>query len=1213
IGSRFGVALEAAFFFEHNTCERIITRIRELVRARTQAPAADQLSVAVETVADRADESFEPAHDRVTGQSEDDATGCRKQDVAIVGVACLLPGGIGNPEELWKLLDERRGAISRLPPWRWVWPSTIDPEEQHRGIDAGGFAQGIEQFDAGFFRISPREAALMDPQQRILLQLSWACLEDAGEVPESIAGTRTGVFVGASGSDYQLRLSKEMPEEIDAHFGLATSMAVLANRLSYYYDLTGPSIQVDGACSSSLVALHQATKAINTGECSQAIVAGINIMCDPASSIAFYKAGMLAPDGKCKTFDKAANGYVRGEGAVVMLLKPLAGAIQDENRIYGIIKGTATNHGGRAAGLTVPHPARQADLIEQAFHAAGIDSKSIGYVEAHGTGTSLGDPIEVRGLTEAFARCSVADHDKEVAYCGLGSVKANIGHLEAAAGLAGLLKALLCIRHRTIPASLNFSELNPHISLAASPFYVAEKSALWELRGRQQVRRAGVSSFGSGGANAHAIVEEYVAPRRNAPNAAGEHGPALIVLSARDQQRLRARVEQLVAAIDQGGLGSTDVADIAYTLQVGREAMECRLATTAGSVTALQAKLRAYLDGNSKIEDLYQGQVKQNKETITAFAEDEELQEAVAKWIARGKYRKLLALWVKGFPVDWQQLYGRMRPKRIGLPTYPFAGDRHWLLADTKAEQETVSFGTPPEQLELGSLVTLAPVWQPVAATGDFIWPSPKDRVVIVGATPACHVALRQYYPHARQLEIPLEATPEMIGEQLGVVGPIDHIVWLSPQALPAFSIDGAMIDAQQQGVLQCFRLIKAVLALGHGDKALGWTVITTQCQAVHRHDAIDPTHASVHGLIGSMAKEYPNWQVRLVDLPLSDDWPLDELLQLPADPQGKGWGYREGEWYRQFLLPIELPEAATAALYRRRGVYVVIGGASGIGEAWSEYMIRVYQAQIVWIGPRPQDTPIRNKLDRLAKLGPAPLYIEADASDRWALERAYARIKQEHEQVHGVIHSAIVLRDKSLARMDEASFCAMLAANVDVSVRMGQVFCEDPLDFVLFFSALSGFDSSADTSNYAAGCDFKDAFAYQLGVTWSCPVKVVNWDCWDDIGVVASADDVRTRMARAGLGSIEAEEGMAALEMLLAAPQNQLALVKVTRPLGTEGGLAAFECSGSGGGVPEQPHLYSVEMPSTVVCQPQTLRSTSAKLDAITMDRPEVAEPDVM
>ena len=507
-------------------------------------------------------------------------------------------------------------------------------------------------------------------------------------------------------------------------------------------------------------------------------------------------------------------------------------------------------------------------------------------------------------------------------------------------------------------------------------------------------------------------------------------------------------------------------------------------------------------------------------------------------------------------------------------------GDVADMPADTRAHaNQDAALG------EVGtSLVNFTPVWEPVVREASVSWPSPRDRVVIVGGTPARQAKLRQYYPDAQQLEIPFDTTPEVIFDQLQAMEVIDHIVWMAPEALSAVVVDEAVIEGQRQGVLRCFRLIKAASSLGYGSKSLGWTIITAQSQAIRRHEAIDPTHASVHGLIGSMAREYPNWQVRLVDLPLSDEWPFDELLQLPSDARGKSWGYRDGGWYRHIMLPSELLDVK-GVLYRSGGVYVVIGGAGGIGEAWSEYMIRVYQAQIVWIGRRPQDAAIQRKLDRLATRGLAPCYIEADATDRRALERAYEKVKQDYGQVHGVIHSAIVLRDKSLAKMEEVSFTAALSAKVDVSVRLAQVFGAERLDFVLFFSSLVSFDSPAGQSNYAAGCTFKDAFAYALGRTWSCPVKVMNWGYWGNIGIVASADH-RTRMELAGLGSIEAEEGMAALERLLAGPQNQLGFAKTTGALETER-LAALKFSGDSIGVSELLRVYASDVPPIVAKLP--------------------------
>ncbi|WP_407051570.1 beta-ketoacyl synthase N-terminal-like domain-containing protein [Methyloraptor flagellatus] len=458
----FGRMIEPAFFFEHNTAARIAAALDR--DGATRAP--------IETT------------ESVTAKAGD----VRREDIAIVGLACRLPGGVGSPEAFWQLLAEGRNAVGARPADRWAWPAGFDPAT-HPGIDRGGFLDDVARFDAAFFRISPKEARVMDPQQRLLLEAAWTAFEDAGWRPSDLAGSDTGVFVGASGSDYHLRLA-EAETEIEGHYALGASMAVLANRISYFFDFDGPSLQIDTACSSSLVALNEAVAALRAGTCGRALVAGVNVLCHAAASIGYWRAGMLSKDGRCKTFDAAADGYVRGEGVVALVLKPLAAALADGDRIEAVIKGTATNHGGQAAGLTVPNPARQADLVRKALAAAGIGPETISYIEAHGTGTALGDPIEVRGLKQAFGVSDGAGPDGAAApVCLIGSVKTNIGHLEAAAGLAGLIKTVLALRAGTIPASLNFSTLNPHLSFEGSRFAVTTAATPgWRCRARRAGR-----------------------------------------------------------------------------------------------------------------------------------------------------------------------------------------------------------------------------------------------------------------------------------------------------------------------------------------------------------------------------------------------------------------------------------------------------------------------------------------------------------------------------------------------------------------------------------------------------------------------------------------------------------------------------------------------------------------------------------------------------
>ncbi|OMG70997.1 SDR family NAD(P)-dependent oxidoreductase, partial [Burkholderia ubonensis] len=441
-------------------------------------------------------------------------------------------------------------------------------------------------------------------------------------------------------------------------------------------------------------------------------------------------------------------------------------------------------------------------------------------------------------------------------------------------------------------------------------------------------------------------------------------------------------------------------------------------------------------------------------------------------------------------------------------------------------------------------LTVLAPAWdvvKPVCAPGPV-----RGRVLIVGGTPAQQAALSRQCDDARVIgRAPLDAAADFAAT-LATLGNVDHLVWIAPDEALLDVTDPRLIAAQQAGVLACFRLVKALLGAGYGGRPLELTLLTTRTCAVHRHEPVRAAHASVRGLAGSLAKEYPNWSVRLVDLPEDDARPLDDVLRVPADAQGDGLAWRAGRWYRQRLLPARVaPDGA--APYRQGGVYVVIGGAGGLGETWSEHLIRRHAAQVVWIGRRACDAAIQARIDRLARLGPAPLYLAADATDAQQLGEAARTVRERFGAIHGVVHSALVLRDQSVANMDEARFVASLSAKVDVSVRMAQAFDGDALDFVLFFSSLQSFLKAAGQSNYAAGCTFKDAFAHELGRAWRCRVRVMNWGWWGGVGVVAS-EPYRERMAQQGIASIEPDEAMAALDTLLGGQAGQLALLKTTR-----------------------------------------------------------------
>ncbi|HKX29431.1 MAG TPA: beta-ketoacyl synthase N-terminal-like domain-containing protein, partial [Blastocatellia bacterium] len=610
-------------------------------------------------------------------------------DVAIVGMGGRFPQARGLGE-FWENLINGKSAITEVPAHRWSSAADarmLDDLGQPRKF-WGGFIDDADCFDAAFFKISPREAELMDPQQRILLEVVWHTLEDARVKPSAVAGSKIGVFMGISNTDYSELLHERGHSEAGLYGSTGTSSSILSNRVSYLFDFRGPSFTVNTASSSSLVAVHLAVKAVQAGECNSALAGGANICWTPSRFLVYRSAGMLSRDGLCKTFDEQADGYVRGEGVGAVFLKPLSEAISDGNYIYGVIKGSAVNHGGKTKGLTVTSPTQQCQLLVDAYLDADVHPETVGYIEAHGSGTSLGDPIEFLGLTSGFETLckEFSGGSGQAGYCGLGSVKTNIGHLEAAAGIAGLIKVLLAMKHATIPANLNFKKLNPLIALDGSPFYLPTTSRTWRpitRHNRQFPRRAGVSSFGYGGAYAHLVIEEFNNPVPPAtPNSADAQ---LMVLSAPNAERLRAWAGSVLDHLESPDREeSISLPDLAYSLQVTREEFEERLAFVVADLAGLVDGLRSYLSGTDGRSLSFRGRAQ--KRTTTAM--DEATIEQDLKDRALGR---LAEIWVNGQTVDWNRLYDP-RPVSIPLPLYPFASQRYWVPgADSGSDSANVA------------------------------------------------------------------------------------------------------------------------------------------------------------------------------------------------------------------------------------------------------------------------------------------------------------------------------------------------------------------------------------------------------------------------------------------------------------------------------------------------------------------------------------------
>ncbi len=517
----------------------------------------------------------------------------RNEPIAVIGMGCRFPGGASSPQAFWDLLLSGRDAISEIPRDRWNIDDYYDTDADKPGKMAtrwGGFVEGHDRFDAPFFGISPREAASMDPQQRMLLEVTWEALEHAATAPEKLAGSKTGVFVGMCNADYaRLRLGGS-PERIDAYVATGSAPSIAAGRISYVLDLRGPSIAIDTSCSSSLVAVHLACQSLRSGDCSLALTGGSNSILAPETTITLSRSHMMAPDGRCKAFDASADGFVRGEGCGILVLKRLSDALRDHDRILGVIRGSAVGQDGRSSGLTAPNGPAQENVMREAMAAAGVQPSEPGYLEAHGTGTSLGDPIEVRALGRVLGEGRSPDHPLL-----LGSVKTNIGHLESAAGVAGIIKVILAFEHRTIPPHLHLKTINPHITLDF-PCRIPTSATPWEPA--KGPRIAGVSSFGFSGTNAHIILEEPPAAAPEHPEA--ERPMHALAISARSATALVTLAGDYARSLASAASPAKSVsfADFAFTANTGRSHFAHRAFVAAESAEQAASAINSWLTGS---------------------------------------------------------------------------------------------------------------------------------------------------------------------------------------------------------------------------------------------------------------------------------------------------------------------------------------------------------------------------------------------------------------------------------------------------------------------------------------------------------------------------------------------------------------------------------------------------------------------------------------
>ncbi|MEU5763188.1 thioester reductase domain-containing protein [Nocardia sp. NPDC047648] len=670
--SDFG-PLPSTLFFEYQTVRDLAGYLADEHSPRVAALTADPAAV-TPSPAGAPREAHTVAPESVAAESAepilDDAHD--SEDIAVIGMAGKFPMA-GTVEEFWANLSAGRDCIVEVPPQRWDHREYLSEDPDEPGTTYarwGGFLDDVDKFDARFFGITPKDAEEMDPQQRLFLETSWAALEDAGYSPERVrrsAAARglpdAGVFAGVGYAEYQAFVG--VP--ISGYFAVA-------NRVSYHFGFNGPSLAVDTACSASLTALHLACASLRRGEAAYALAGGVNVSIHPGKYLLLGYGRWASTDGRCRSFGAGGDGYVPGEGVVTLVLKPLRHARADGDRVYGVIRGSTLNHGGRTNGFTVPNPVAQADLIGRALDAARVEAGDIGYVEAHGTGTALGDPIEIAALTKAYRRSTSAS-----GYCGIGSAKSSVGHLEAAAGAAGVVKALLQLRHDTIAPNLHSDPPNPGIDFTKTPFRVIDRPTPWPRPADGRPRVTAVSSFGAGGSNAHVILTdaEPVAPT------AEDGRPRIVVLSARDADRLAELAARTADRLREHPLA---LPDVAWTLAVGRATFEHRLAVVATSTAELVELLDSTADSSAPAPAegllVFRGVARTHRDLDELPGESDAERAEVGALLRSGNLPRVAELWAGGWTVDWEQGYRRPFGRIVSLPGYPFARRRYWIVPE---------------------------------------------------------------------------------------------------------------------------------------------------------------------------------------------------------------------------------------------------------------------------------------------------------------------------------------------------------------------------------------------------------------------------------------------------------------------------------------------------------------------------------------------------
>lgn len=1052
-----------------------------------------------------------------------------KNDIAIIGISLKLPRA-NTMEEFLNNLRSGTDCVGEMPLSR---KNDVDRYFKFLGKDLkkikygeAAYIEDIDKFDYNFYKISPKEASLLDPNQRLFLETAWNTIEDAGYGGQRLVGSKTGVYLGfGSEPDYK-RMISEIEPDCAAMAMPGNTRPIIASRLSYILDLRGPSMVVDTTCSSSLVAIHLACQAIRNGECDLALAGGIQLHLIPVRN---YEVGIESSTARAKTFDDSSDGTGAGEGVVVILLKPLTRALKDRDNIYGVIKSSAINQDGSSIGLTAPNARAQEEVIVDAWNRAGINPETISYIEAHGTGTKLGDPIEIEGITRAFRRYT----DKKQ-FCAVGSVKSNIGHLDNTAGAVGLVKAILSLKYKELFPTLHFKRPNRKIPFVDSPVYVNDKLRKWNSN--RDKRRCGVSAFGLSGTNCHIVLEEPPIIR----NVKKEDFKSfeILTISAKSKMALQSLIGRYCDYLST--YDDINFKDLCYTANTGRGHYSYRVALLAKGKEELLSLLRDIrLNGFKGIElqDLcytsFNVTNRQNEDKLMEKNNKDMCKLVdikIKEYIDSQRDRKAVLhdicdLYIKGADIGWERLYGHERRQRISIPTYPFVKNRCWLDIPGIEEDEIHKNSSYYYEMEW--------ICEPIS---DSISIEEKGFVLIFkdSTGKGNKIAEKLKYKGIDTIEISMDREYKKINDNSYSIDDsyesyIKLIKELKNRDIRKI-IHMASIKTTQEieswedfqhtqriGVYSLFYLVKAIGNVNLKEK-IDITIISDYVNRVTgKEERFNPENGTLMGLGKVIGFENKNLSCKQVDIDACTD--LEQIIkEIWLGDRPYQIAYRNNTRYVEQLIDVDIDKVDIKGLgIKDGGVYIITGGAGGIGAEISKYIASIHKVNLVLINrtklPDSREWQLKlkgekNSITRKIKniveieaMGAKVSYYNADISNPNELKRVLEDVRGTYGGIDGIIHCAGVPGDGFIINKDEEVFKDVLLPKVQGTWLLDDMTKNDELDFFILFSSITSISGAPGQGDYTAANSYLDAFSYYRNGLGK-PTLTINWTGWKETGM---------------------------------------------------------------------------------------------------------------